>query len=233
MSLDRFFQQVLLSEQQLTEQTQKLKEVNVSIIRCKENIMRTTEKYEKTMQELDEKNQQLSTLRLHHHLMKKREEQMLKQTEELLRQNNHLREHLVKIKRDSKEEKERFLQEITRFNSDFSLQGKYKAVFQSRTHAELQEAERAVDSLHKEMEEIRYSNTNTHMVSIEEEKRLLVLELQGLESIQTELTLQLSDAKEQTQSLRAELTLIHQKPLTDSTCLSVCALLAGFFTSQQ
>ncbi|KAF0027956.1 hypothetical protein F2P81_020697 [Scophthalmus maximus] len=149
MSLDSLFQQILLTEQQLTEQTQRFKEVKVAIIRCNEKIQGTTEKYEKTIEELDEKAQQSSVMRLQRDLMKKREEQMLKQIEELLCQRSRLRERLAKIKKESKEEEERFLQEISRFNSDFSLRGNRDAVFQSQTHTEILDLQRDVESLYK------------------------------------------------------------------------------------
>ncbi|XP_032398062.1 coiled-coil domain-containing protein 172 isoform X4 [Etheostoma spectabile] len=116
MSLDTLFQQILLTEQQLTEQTQKFKEVKVAIIRNNEKIKSATEKNEKVNEELDTKAQQLSAMRLQHDLMKKCEDQMLKQIEKLLGHQSQLRERLAKIKWESKEEKENFLQEISRFN---------------------------------------------------------------------------------------------------------------------
>ncbi|XP_042369978.1 coiled-coil domain-containing protein 172-like, partial [Plectropomus leopardus] len=149
MSLDTLFQQILLTEQQLTEQTQKLKEVKVAIIRCNEKIKSATEKYKKTNEELDMKAQRLSAVRLQHDLMRKCEDQMLKQIEELLCQNRQLRERLAKIKWESKEEEKNFLQEISKFNSDFSLRENRDVVFESQTHTEILDLEREVDSLHK------------------------------------------------------------------------------------
>ncbi|CAK6972634.1 coiled-coil domain-containing protein 172 [Scomber scombrus] len=95
MSLDTLFQQILSTEQQLTEQTQRFKEVKVAIIRCNEKIKTATEKCEKISKELDVKAQRLSALKLQRDLMKKCEDQMLKQIEELLCQKNHLGERLV------------------------------------------------------------------------------------------------------------------------------------------
>ncbi|XP_071336093.1 coiled-coil domain-containing protein 172 isoform X2 [Trachinotus anak] len=152
MSLDTLFQQILLTEQQLTEQTQKFKEVRVAIIRCNEKIKSATDRYEKTSEELDKKAQQLSVMRLQHDLMKKCEDQMLKQIEELLCQRSHLWERLAKNKRESKEEEESFLQEISRFNSDFSLRGNRETVFESQTHTEILDLEREVESLYKDLD---------------------------------------------------------------------------------
>ncbi|XP_044069701.1 coiled-coil domain-containing protein 172 isoform X2 [Siniperca chuatsi] len=217
MSLDSLFQQILLTEQQITEQTHKFKEVKVAIIRCNDKIKSATEKYEKTKEELDKKAQQLSAMRLQHDLMKKCEDQMLKQIEELLCQKSHLREHLAKIKRESKEEEENFLQEISRFNSDFSLRGNREIVFESQTHTEILDLEREVESLYKEMELMNRSSS--HMSAMQEEKRALQLKLQDLDNIQKDLDRQFNEAEAMTESLRAESLLVSQKPLTDSTCL--------------
>ncbi|XP_059215705.1 coiled-coil domain-containing protein 172 [Centropristis striata] len=217
MSLDTLFKQILLTEQQLTGQTQKVKEVKVAIIRCNEKIRSATEKNEKTNEELDKKAQQLSAMRLQRDLIKKCEDQMLKQIEELLCQKSELRERLAKRKREAKEEEENFLQEISRFNSDFSLRGNRDIVFESQTHTEILELQREVESLYKEME--RMSCSNSHMSSIQEEKRVLQLKLQGLQNVQKDLDQQLCEAKAMTESLRAESLFVSQKPLTDSTCL--------------
>ncbi|XP_049927278.1 coiled-coil domain-containing protein 172 [Epinephelus moara] len=217
MSLDTLFKQILLTEQQLTEQTQKLKEVKTAISRCNERIKSTTGKCERTSEEIDIKAQQLSAMRLQHDLMKKCEDQMLKQIEELLCQNSQLRECLAKIKWECTEEEKNFLQEISRFNSDFSLRGNRGVVFESQTHTEILDLEREVDSLYKEMELM--SRRNSHMSAVQQEKRALQLQLQGLENIQKELDQQLIEAEAVTESLRAESLFVSQKPRTDSTCL--------------
>ncbi|KAM7408287.1 hypothetical protein PAMA_002141 [Pampus argenteus] len=190
MSLDTLFQQILLTEQQLTEQTQKLKEVKVAIIKCSEKIKAATDKYENTSEELDVKAQRSSAMRLQRDLMKKCEDQMLKQVEELLCQKSHLREYLAKIKRQSRKEQENFLQEISRFNSDFSLQGNRETVFKSQAHAEI--------------------------LNLEREGNHFVFDLLLLT---TDLDQQLSEAETMTESLRAESLFVSQKPRTDSTCL--------------
>uniref|UniRef100_UPI0037E8A7B6 coiled-coil domain-containing protein 172 n=1 Tax=Semicossyphus pulcher TaxID=241346 RepID=UPI0037E8A7B6 len=217
MSLDTLYQQILVTEQQLTEQTQKFKEVKVAIIRCKEQIKGYTEKYEKTKEELHNKAQQLSAMRLQRDLMKKQENQMLKKIEELLCQENHLQERLAKIKRESTEERETFLREISRFNSDFSLGGNAAIKSESQTRTEILDLEREAESLYKEMELM--SSRNSLMSSMREQKRALRLKLQRLDNIQKDLDGQLKEAEAKTESLRAERLFVSQKPLTDSTCL--------------
>ncbi|XP_051236769.1 coiled-coil domain-containing protein 172 [Dicentrarchus labrax] len=217
MSLDTLFKEILLSEQQLTEQTHKLKEVKIAILKSKEKIKSTTENYEKTKEELDEKAQQLSAIRLQCDLIKKCEDQMLKQIEELLCQKSCLRERLAKIKRQSKEEEENFLQEISRFNSDFSLRVNREILYQGQTHTETLDLQREVESLYREMELM--SRANNHMSSMQDEKRELQLQLQGLDTIQKDLDRQLNEAEAMTESLRVESRFVSQKPFTDSTCL--------------
>nr|XP_046257578.1 coiled-coil domain-containing protein 172 isoform X1 [Scatophagus argus] len=191
--------------------------VKAAIIRCNERIKSTSEKYEETTEELDKKAQQLSAVRLLRELMKKCQDQMMKQNEELLCQNNHLRERLAKMKRESKEEEKNFLEEISRFNSDFSLQGNRDILFESQTHTEILDLEREVEVLYKEMELM--SCRNIHMSSVQEEKRALQLQLQDLDNIQKDLARQVNEAEAMTESLRAESVFVSQKPLTDSTCL--------------
>ncbi|XP_030604199.1 coiled-coil domain-containing protein 172 [Archocentrus centrarchus] len=217
MSLDTLFHQILLTEQQLAEQTQKIKDVKVAIIRCNEKIKSATEKYEESKEELDVKAQRVSAVKLQHDLAKKYEDQMLKQIEELLRRKSHLREHLTKIKTVAKEEEKTFLQEISRFNSDFSLQGNRETVSKSQTHTVLLDLEKEVESIYKEMELM--SCRNSYVCSTEEEKRVLLLELQSLDNIEKDLDRQLSEAEAMTESLRLESQFVSQKPHSDSSCL--------------
>uniref|UniRef100_A0A3Q3W100 Coiled-coil domain-containing protein 172 n=1 Tax=Mola mola TaxID=94237 RepID=A0A3Q3W100_MOLML len=107
MSLNTLIEQILLSEQQLNEQTERIKE--------------------------------LSQMRLQYNVMKKCHDQMLKLTEELL----------AKIKRQFKVEEESFWQEITVFNSDFSLRGNRDTVVESQTQTEILDLDREVESLYK------------------------------------------------------------------------------------
>ncbi|KAG8000280.1 hypothetical protein GBF38_002509, partial [Nibea albiflora] len=123
----------------------------------------------------------------------------------------------AKIKKESKEEEKNFLQEISRFNSDFSLQGNRDIVFESQVRAEILDLEREVESLYKEMELM--TCRSSHMSAMQEEKRALQLELQHLNNVQEGLDQQLNEAKAVTESLRAQRLSVSQKPLTDSTCL--------------
>ncbi|XP_041646047.1 coiled-coil domain-containing protein 172 isoform X2 [Cheilinus undulatus] len=217
MSLDSLFQQILLTEQQLADQTNKFQEAKVAIIRCHEQIKSTNEILEKTKEEHDKKAQQLSLMKLQHGLMKKQENQMLMKNEELLGQKNHLQEHLAKIKRESTEEKETFLQEISRFNSEFSLTRNREIESKNQTTSEILDLERKVELLHQEMEQM--SCRNSHMSTMQEQKRELQLELKSLEDLNKDLEQQLMEAEAMTESLKAEGLFVSQKPLTDSTCL--------------
>ncbi|XP_067368449.1 coiled-coil domain-containing protein 172 isoform X2 [Channa argus] len=122
-------------------------------------------------------------MRLQHDLMKKCEDQMLKQIEEILCQKSNLREHLIKKESVSKDEEQNFLQEISRFNDEFSLQDDRETVFDSQMHTEILDLEREVESLYKDLDR------------------------------------QLSEAEAMTDSLKAEILFVSQKPFTDSTCV--------------
>ncbi|KAM8858704.1 coiled-coil domain-containing protein 172-like [Spinachia spinachia] len=217
MSLDTLYQQILVTEQQLTEQTQKVKEVKVATIRCKEKIKSASEKNGETCEELDKKAQQLSAMRLQHDLMKKCEHQMLNKVEELLGLRSQQRDRLTQILRECKEEEENFLREISMFNSDFSLCGNKSVVFQSQTRAEILDLQREVESLYKEMELM--SRSNNHVSAMQEERRTLQLTLRSLERTQRDLERRLIEAEATTASLGAESLSVSRRPLTDATCL--------------
>ncbi|XP_014830428.1 PREDICTED: coiled-coil domain-containing protein 172 isoform X2 [Poecilia mexicana] len=220
MSLDSLFQQILQTEYQLSEQTQKLKDVKVEIIRCNEKIKSETDKYKQITEELDKKAEQLSTMTLQCDMMRKCKDQALNQIEEQLCQQSHLMDRLARIKKESKEEEQQFLQEITKFNTDFSLAGNSAAVLESQTHAEILALHREVEALLKEMDEMK--SRNSHMSSTLEERRRLLLELQELENIQrADLDRQTKEARAQTDSLGSEVEFVSQKHLTDSACLSL------------
>ncbi|XP_061913960.1 coiled-coil domain-containing protein 172 isoform X2 [Entelurus aequoreus] len=220
MSLDKLFHQILLTEQQLSEQNQKLKEgylVKAAIVRCNGELKAATEKYDKTSEELDMKEQQLSSMRLQRDLMNKCKEEMSKHIQELLCQKSHLKERLDKIRAEFQDEESVFLQEVFTFNSDFSLGGSRETVLTSQTHTEVLNLDRQVDLFHKEMEEM--SQRNSHMSVLNGQRRTLQLGLQALKNMHTDIQQQLSRAEEKTQALLAERHLVSQKHLTDSTCV--------------
>lgn len=68
-----------------------------------------------------------------------------------------------KIKRKSKEEEANFLQEISRFNSDFSLQGNKELLFESQTHTEIKGLERKAESLYKGHKRLKVNCMHSRM----------------------------------------------------------------------
>ncbi|XP_054655698.1 coiled-coil domain-containing protein 172 isoform X2 [Dunckerocampus dactyliophorus] len=224
MSLDKLFHQILLTEQQLSEQTLKLKEVKAAIIRCHAQVKAATEKNQQTFEELDMKAQQMSAMTLERDWMNKCEEHMSEHIEELLCQKSHLNERLAKTRTQFQDEEQVFLQEISSFNSEYSLGGSRETVLASQTHTEVLNLDREVDSLHKEMEEMR--QRNSHMSALHGEKRTHQLELQALKSMHADVEQQLSEAEKTTEALRAECHLVSQKPLTDSDCVRMREELA-------
>ncbi|CAL8298313.1 unnamed protein product [Merluccius merluccius] len=156
-------------------------------------------------------------MKLQHDLMKKQEQQTERQLKELLRQQGHLKEHLDQIRTEATEEQEKFLEEIRRFNSSFSLSGNREAVSGSQTQAEILNLQKEVDSIYKEME--LENQKNGRMNSMLEENKALMLELKELENANKDLDRQIMEAKAVTESLRAESMMVSLKPQTDSTCL--------------
>ncbi|XP_068597798.1 coiled-coil domain-containing protein 172 [Brachionichthys hirsutus] len=217
MSLDTLFTQIILSEQQLSEQTQKTKGVNVAISSCCEQITSLNERYGRAGEALDRTAQQLSEMKLQHNLMKKCHNDLLRESEELLCQKKHLSGCLASIKSERQEEGERFSGEVSSFNRDFSLRGNTELVFQNQIHTDLLDLDREAESLRREMELI--SCTNSHISGVQEEKRALQVELQQLGGGQEDLDQQLREAEATTASLRAERRLVSRKPATDSKCL--------------
>ncbi|XP_049337406.1 coiled-coil domain-containing protein 172 isoform X2 [Astyanax mexicanus] len=152
MSLDSLFQQILLTEQQVSDNTRQLHEVKAAIIKTEEKIKSFTEKLEHAHIELNEKAQLQSEVTLQLYLIKKQQEQMEKKREELQKQQNDLKQELDRLNRESEEEKEKFMKEIVTFNSDFNLLSKRDIVFQNQTRSEIQSLQLEADALNKELE---------------------------------------------------------------------------------
>ncbi|KAL7876956.1 hypothetical protein SRHO_G00035990 [Serrasalmus rhombeus] len=217
MSLDSLFQQILLTEQQVSENTRQLHEVKAAVIRTQEKIKCFTEKLENARVELDEKAQLQSEATLQLYLIKKRQEQIEKKRENLQKQQNDLKQELDRLKRESVEEREKFMREITAFNDDFNLLKKRNIVFQSQTRSEILSLQLEAHSLKKEMQMMRQENS--WLVSMQAEQGALEMELQEVQSKLAELERELEEAVALTESLKAERLTASQKPLTDSTCL--------------
>ncbi|XP_056291718.1 coiled-coil domain-containing protein 172 isoform X1 [Pseudoliparis swirei] len=217
MSLDTLFQQILLTEQQHSELTQKNRKVKLAIIQLNEDIKSATEKNAKTCEELESKAQRSSAMELHRDLAKKCEVQMLRQIEEMLVLGNRRRDRLAQTQLEAKEEEQNFLREVSRFNADFSLRANGGVALASRAHGELLELQRELASLHEEMELM--SRGNAGVRSVRKEQRALQITLQGLDAAQRDLDRQLAGAEATTHALQAESLLVGRRPLTDATCL--------------
>ncbi|XP_068184059.1 coiled-coil domain-containing protein 172 [Antennarius striatus] len=239
MSLDSLFQQILLSEQELTERRRKLKEVRVSINGLSEQIKSCNEKRRRTAQDLDQTvntciylfcmplvftivtAQQLSEMKLQHKLLKRRHQDVLKACEELLVQRGHLQERLAGVRRDRKEQEKHFCGDISAFNRAFSLQGDGQLLLHTQMHRQMLDLDRELGSLHREME---LMSSRSPPSAVQEERGALQVELQALDRAQRALDQQLRDAEATTAALTAEHRLVQHRPQTDSKCLSVGAV---------
>ncbi|XP_066535456.1 coiled-coil domain-containing protein 172 isoform X2 [Hoplias malabaricus] len=217
MSLNSLFEQILLSEQQVSENNRQLHEVKAAIIKTREDIKSFTEKLEKAHIELDEKAQMHTEVMLQLHLMKKKQQQMEKKKEDLLKQRNDINLELSRLERQSVEEKQKFMKEITTFNDDFNLLKKRDAVFQNQTRSEILTLQLEANTINQEMEVMRQKSS--WLVSMQMERAEMEMELQELHCQLTDLERELEEAAALTESLKAEKLAASQKPLTDSTCL--------------
>ncbi|XP_026080359.1 coiled-coil domain-containing protein 172 isoform X1 [Carassius auratus] len=223
MSLDTLFEQILLTEQQVSENIKQLHEVKAAIKSVQDKINSSREKLEVAHRELDEKSQLLAETKLQFVLMTKQQDQLERQKEELLGLQRDLKENLDRLKRESCEEREKFLKDMITFNNEFNLISNRNAVFHTQTLSKIQSLELEAQTLHKEMDLLKQKNTL--LSSMKEEKRSLEAELQ---EIQSQLTVfcssadterNLKEAVALTESLKTERLMVRQKPLTDSTCI--------------
>ncbi|KAG7334448.1 hypothetical protein KOW79_002855 [Hemibagrus wyckioides] len=217
VNLDSLYQQILLSEQQVSENTRQLHEAKSSITKAEEKIKSFTEKLERAHAELDEKAQLEAELLLQLKLIKKQEEEITKKKQDLLQQQNRLRQELEQLNREAAEEKEQFLNAIRTFNCDFNLLNKRDLIFESQIRSEMQTLQSEAEALTKEME--RIEQENSQLMALQSEQQSLNAELQGLHSQLSDLERELEEAEALTESLKTEKQTAARKPLTDSTCL--------------
>uniref|UniRef100_A0A8C1AS78 Coiled-coil domain-containing protein 172 n=1 Tax=Cyprinus carpio carpio TaxID=630221 RepID=A0A8C1AS78_CYPCA len=217
MSLDTLFEQILLTEQQVSENIKQLHEVKAAIKSVQDKINSSREKLEEAHRELDEKAQLLAETKLQFVLMTKRQDQLERQKEELLGLQRDLKENLDRLKRESCEEREKFLKDMITFNNEFNLISNRNAVFHIQTRSKIQSLELEAETLHKEMDLLKQKNTL--LSSMKAEKRSLEAELQDIQSQLTDTERDLMEAVALTESLKTERLMVRQKPLTDSTCI--------------
>ncbi|XP_067277483.1 coiled-coil domain-containing protein 172 isoform X4 [Pseudorasbora parva] len=217
MSLESLFEQILLTEQQVSENIKQLHEVKAAIKSVQENIISSREKLEKAHHDLDAKAQLLSEKKMLLVLMTKRQDQLERQRDEVLELQRHLKETLDRMKSEYCEEREKFLKEMITFNNKFNLISNRNAVFHTQTRSKIQSLEMEAETLHKEMDLMKQNNTL--LSSMEENKRSLEAELQEEQSKLTDIEKNLKEAVALTENLETERLMVRQKPLTDSTCI--------------
>ncbi|XDV50178.1 hypothetical protein PO909_019280 [Leuciscus waleckii] len=223
MSLESLFEQILLTEQQVSENIKQLHEVKAAIKSVQDKINSSCEKLEKAHHELDDKAQLLSENKLQLGLMTKRRDQLGRKKEELLELQRDLKETLDRLKREFCEEREKFLKEMLTFNNEFNLISNRNAVFHTQTRSKIQRLELEAETLHREIDFLKQNNTL--LSSMEAEKRSLEAELQDIKSQLTvfcssaDIERDLKEAVALTEILKTERLTVRQKPLTDSTCI--------------
>ncbi|KAK7140072.1 hypothetical protein R3I94_012630 [Phoxinus phoxinus] len=228
MSLESLFEQILLTEQQVSENIKQLHEVKAAIKSVQDKINSSCEKLEKAHHELDDKAQLLSENKLQLVLMTKRQDHLGRKREELLELQRDLKETLNRLKREFREEREKFLKEMITFNNEFNLISNRNAVFHTQTCSKIQSLELEAETLHRgylsyhlccSSEVDLLKQKNTLLSSMEAEKRSLEAELQDIKSQRTDIERDLKEAVALTEILKTERLTVRQKPSTDSTCI--------------
>ncbi|XP_073691170.1 coiled-coil domain-containing protein 172 [Garra rufa] len=217
MSLDTLFEQILLTEHQVSENIKQLHEAKAAIKSVQDKINSSREKLDEAHRELDEKAQLLAETKLQVVLMIKQQDQLEKQKEELLGLQRDLKENLDRLKRESREEREKFLKDMITFNNEFNLISNRNDAFHTQTISKIQSLELEAETLQKEMDLLKQKNTL--LSSMEAEKRSLESELQDMQSQLTDIEIDLQEALALTEILQTEKLMVSQKPLTDSTCI--------------
>ncbi|KAL1263100.1 hypothetical protein QQF64_005839 [Cirrhinus molitorella] len=217
MSLDTLFEQILLTEHQVSENIKQLHEVKTAIKSVQDKINSSREKLQEAHRELDEKTQLLAETKLQVVLMIKRQDQLERQKEELLGLQRDLKENLDRLKRESREEREKFLKDMITFNNEFNLISNRNDAFYAQNISKIQSLELEAETLQKEMDLLKQKNTLPS--SMEAEKISLESELQDIQSQLTDIERDLQEALALTEILQTEKFMVSQKPLTDSTCI--------------
>ncbi|XP_060780578.1 coiled-coil domain-containing protein 172 [Neoarius graeffei] len=217
ISLDSLYEQILLTERQVSENNRQLQEVKSAIIKAEEKIRSFTEKLEDAQTELDEKARLESEVMLQLNLIKRQHHEIEKTKADLLERQTGLRQELGRINKEAAEEKEKFMHAIRTFNSEFNLLRNRDMAFQSQTRSEIQSLQTEAEALTEEME--RMKQENPWLISLRTERDSLTAELQGLQSHLAGLEKELEEASALTESLKTERQIAVQKPQTDSTCL--------------
>ncbi|GAA6088230.1 coiled-coil domain-containing protein 172 [Tachysurus ichikawai] len=122
-----------------------------------------------------------------------------------------------RIKREVAEEKEKFMNTIRTFNSDFNLLKNRDLVFHHQTKSEIQTLQSESEALSREIE--RLKQEKTQLITLQTEQQSLSAELKGLHSQLADVERELEEAAAHTESLKIERETAIQKPQRDSTCL--------------
>ncbi|XP_064177400.1 coiled-coil domain-containing protein 172 isoform X1 [Anguilla rostrata] len=217
MSLDALFNQILLTEQKVSEQTKLLQDVKAAISKYQGKIKTTTEELNYAKNQLEEKCKVLTEYGLQMELLKKCSDSREKQREDLLTQQSQLQETSEETQRRAAEERDRFMEEIVSFNTEFNLLVDRRTVEENRARAEIEAMQKEEDSLNEEMEHMAQGNAG--ILSLQAERMALQRELSEFERRVEDVDTQLGEAEAVTNCLKAERATVSQRPSTDSAFL--------------
>ncbi|XP_064177401.1 coiled-coil domain-containing protein 172 isoform X2 [Anguilla rostrata] len=230
MSLDALFNQILLTEQKVSEQTKLLQDVKAAISKYQGKIKTTTEELNYAKNQLEEKCKVLTEYGLQMELLKKCSDSREKQREDLLTQQSQLQETSEETQRRAAEERDRFMEEIVSFNTEFNLLVDRRTVEENRARAEIEAMQKEEDSLNEDVDtQLGEAEAVTNCLKAE---RATVSQRPSTDSAFLRLKSEVAELKEGEpshvrQALRSEIELLKTVPLclhlfTLSPSISLC-----------
>ncbi|XP_033005457.1 coiled-coil domain-containing protein 172 [Lacerta agilis] len=216
MSLGSLFQHIFLTEQKVEGMRRLMHQVKQEITLANERAKQLTEQLDGEKRKLESEAQLLSGKLLDLELLKKREEGLESQKAELLNQKSILLETFMGTKKKIAIEDERFLKEITEFNSEYGLTSKRELLIKKRVKAEICELEGKENVLRNEIELMKHENIQLKMFQLQ--KNELKKDLCTFKRKLKDLEEETREAKNTTKCLETEKIKISEKPQTDPEC---------------
>uniref|UniRef100_A0A8C5QJ46 Triacylglycerol lipase n=1 Tax=Leptobrachium leishanense TaxID=445787 RepID=A0A8C5QJ46_9ANUR len=217
LSLDSFFQHVLLTEQAAKEQRQQRRQVKADIHSCQTKIREVTESLREVKTALEAKVCLLSEKRFERILSEKRHDIFVSQRDTLQKEKQELLAAHEQKKKDISDERECFFKEVMKFNDEYGLTSNRDALVREQTQAERQQLRAEEEMLRKEIQALK--DERLHVNTLRLQRDSMKRELEELQHALKDLDEKTSDATADTRRLEDEKFTVSQKPQRDTECL--------------
>ncbi|XP_063047251.1 coiled-coil domain-containing protein 172-like isoform X1 [Engraulis encrasicolus] len=152
MSLDTFFKQILLTEQQVSENCRKLQEAKFAIANGQEQVKVHKEQLDSLTEELNKKGYLLTELTLQRNLLKQLSEELESRRNEIQLQQQRFRDDQETLKNWEVEEQKAFLAEVRVFNSENCVLSRRHTARHHKNSAEMIRVTQEAHDLCKDLE---------------------------------------------------------------------------------